>query len=298
SGGGYSRWGDFDISRWRSDSTLDPWGTFIFIRDLKSEDVWATTHKPFHTRVGELTVRFASDRAEIHRRVAGLETVLDVTVASEDDVELRRLRVTNRLLRSRQIELTSYLELAMTPHSADRAHPAFVKMFIETECPQPGVLIAHRRPRAPGDPPIWTAHVLVGALSQEDIQHETDRGRFLGRSNSPEDSSALRKPLTGSVGTVIDPVFSLRCRLNLDPRERKEIAFLTIAAPTRDALMAIVAKYQLAGAVSRAFEMAWTRAQLEFRFLRIGPGAAHSFQELASQMLYPTPRLRPPPRSE
>ena len=295
SGGGYSRWGDFDISRWRSDSTLDPWGTFIFIRDLKSEDVWATTHKPFHTRVGELTVRFASDRAEIHRRVAGLETVLDVTVASEDDVELRRLRVTNRLLRSRQIELTSYLELAMTPHSADRAHPAFVKMFIETECPQPGVLIAHRRPRAPGDPPIWTAHVLVGALSQEDIQHETDRGRFLGRSNSPEDSSALRKPLTGSVGTVIDPVFSLRCRLNLDPRERKEIAFLTIAAPTRDALMAIVAKYQLAGAVSRAFEMAWTRAQLEFRFLRIGPGAAHRFQELASQMIYPNPRLRPPP---
>jgi cyclic beta-1,2-glucan synthetase len=298
SGGGYSRWGDFDITRWRSDATLDPWGSFVYVRDLKSDEAWATTHKPFQTRVGELSVRFASDRAEIHRRVSGIETVLDITVASEDDVELRRLRVTNRSLRARQIELTSYVELAMTPHGADKAHPAFVKMFIETESPEPGVLIAHRRPRAPNDPPIWTAHVLVNAPSQtgrpDGIQHETDRARFIGRGNSTDDPAALRTRLTGSLGTVIDPIFSLRCRINLDPREREEITFLTIAASTREALLEIIAKYKVAGAVSRAFEMAWTRAQLEFRFLRIGPGSAHRFQELASQMIYPNPRLRPP----
>ncbi|HEX4273826.1 MAG TPA: glucoamylase family protein [Bryobacteraceae bacterium] len=298
SGGGYSRWGDFDLTRWRSDPTLDPWGSFLYVRDLKSDELWATTHKPLQTRAGELSVRFASDRAEIHRRLSGVETVLDITVASEDDVELRRLRVTNRSLRSRQLEFTSYVELAMTYHGADKAHPAFVKMFIETENPAPGVLLAHRRPRDPKDPPIWTAHVLVLASEQteqrDDIQHETDRGRFLGRGNSPENPAALKTRLSGSVGTVIDPIFSLRCRVDLDPRERQELTFLTIAASSRETLMELVAKYQVAGAVSRAFEMAWTRAQLEFRFLRIGPGAAHRFQELASQMIYPNPRLRPP----
>ncbi|HVV44667.1 MAG TPA: hypothetical protein VHC72_05660, partial [Bryobacteraceae bacterium] len=301
SGGGYSRWGDFDLTRWRSDTTLDPWGSFIYVRDVRSDEIWATTHKPFPARTGELTVRFASDRAEIHRRMSGIETILDVTVATEDDVELRRLRITNRSLRTRQLEFTSYVELAMAPHAADKAHPAFAKMFIETECPRPGVLIAHRRPRAPGEPPIWTAHVLVAAPSEiqgklgkgDGIQYETDRGRFLGRGNSAENPAALRTRLTGSVGAVIDPIFSLRCRITLDPRERQEVTFLTMAASSREAVLELAGKYTVPGAVSRAFEMAWTRAQLEFRFLRIGPGSAHRFQELASQMIYPNPRLRP-----
>jgi len=310
SGGGYSRWKDFDVTRWRSDATLDPWGSFVYIRDLKSDDVWATSHKPLPARVGDITVRFASDRAEIHRRVAGIETILDITVASEDDVELRRVKITNRSLRTRQLEFTSYVELAMISHAADTAHPAFAKMFVETECPEAGVLIAHRRPRSPDEATIWTAHVLVspaaagvsptvagslGKLSKSDgIQYETDRAKFLGRGNSTENPAALRNRLTGSAGTVIDPIFSLRCRVTLDPRDRQEIAFLTMAAPTREALLLLVAKYNAPGAVLRAFEMAWTRAQLEFRFLRIGPGAAHRFQELASQMIYPSAKLRPP----
>jgi cyclic beta-1,2-glucan synthetase len=295
SGGGYSRWNDFDVTRWRSDPTLDPWGTFIYFRDLKSDDIWSTSQKPLPTHVGDILVRFSSDRAEIHRRVSGIESILDVTVASEGDVEIRRLRITNRSLRVRYLELTSYVELSMAAHAADKAHPAFAKLFVETESPRPGVLIAHRRPRSPADPPIWTAHVVTGALEAgEAIQFETDRGKFLGRSNSPANPAALKAPLTGSAGTVIDPIFSLRCRAVLDPRERKEITYLTMAAASREELMALIEKYSVPESILRAFEMAWTRAQLEFRFLRVGPGAAHRFQELASQLIYPNPRLRPP----
>ena len=292
SGGGYSRWNNFDITRWRSDTTLDPWGSFIYVCDLRSHEIWATSHKPLATRTGDISVRFASDRAEIHRRVSGIETVLDVTIASPDDIEVRRLRVTNRSLRARHIELTSYVELAMAPHGADKAHPAFAKLFVETEAPEPGVLIAHRRPRAADDPPIWTAHVLVGADGA--IQHETDRARFIGRGCSTENPSALRTPLSGSVGSVLDPIFSLRCRVTLDPRERREITWLTIAAASREELLAQIARHSNPAAAGRAFEMAWMRAQLEFRFLRIGPGAAHRFQELASQLIYPSAKLRPP----
>jgi cyclic beta-1,2-glucan synthetase len=298
SGGSYLRWNDFDVTRWRSDPTLDPWGTFIYIRDVRTDEIWATSHKPFTSSSGESAIRFAADRAEYRRRVAGIETVLEVTLAEEDDSELRRVRITNRSLRSRQLELTSYAELSMTQHAADKAHPAFAKMFIETESPEPCVLIAHRRPRSPEEKPIWTAHVLSGVLNEGEpsgIEFETDRLKFLGRGNTPENAVALRAPLTGSVGTVIDPIFSLRCRLTLEPRDRREIAFVTIAAPTREALLELVRKYTRVEPVSRAFEMAWTRAQLVFRFLGIGPGDAHRYQELASQLLYPNPRLRPSP---
>jgi cyclic beta-1,2-glucan synthetase len=293
SGGGYLRWNDFDITRWRSDPTLDPWGTFIYVRDLESDEVWATSHKPFATETGESLIRFAAHRAEYRRQVAGIETDLDVTLAEEDDAALRRVRINNRSLRTRHLEFTSYSELAMTPHAADKAHPAFAKMFIETECPEPGVLLAYRRLRSPSDPPIWAAHVLVGVTT--DIEFETDRLKFLGRGNTPECAVALRSPLTGSVGTVIDPIFSLRCRLILEPRDQRDIAFVTLMAASREALMDIVHKYMRLEAIARALEMAWTRAQLVYRFLGIGPGAAHRYQELASQLLYPNPRLRPSP---
>ncbi|MGD1073233.1 MAG: glucoamylase family protein, partial [Bryobacteraceae bacterium] len=296
SGGGYLRWNDFDITRWRSDPTLDPWGTFIYIRDLRSGEIWATTQKPFANKTGETAIRFAADRAEYRRSVAGIETVLDVTMAAEDDAELRRVRITNRSLRSRQLEFTSYTELAMTQHAADKAHPAFAKMFIETESPEPGVLVAHRRPRSPGEAPIWTAHILAG-VGMEDassgVEFETDRLKFLGRGNTPESAAALRLPLTGSVGTVIDPIFSLRCRVTLEPRDQKDIAFVTVAAASREALMELVHRYTRLEPIARAFEMAWTRAQLVFRFLGIGPAAAHRYQDLSSQLLYPNQRLRP-----
>jgi cellobiose phosphorylase len=290
SGGGYSRWNDFDLTRWRSDTTLDSWGSFLYIRDRRTDSVWTAGSKPLGGRLATMSVSFSADRAEYHRELHDIETAMDVTVASEDDVELRRVAIANHSLRTRQLEFTSYLELSLSPHRADTAHPAFAKMFIETEYPGNGVLIARRRPRSPEEPPIWAAHVLIGAHGP--IQYETDRAVFLGRANTVL-ADALRKDLSGSVGAVLDPIFSLRCRLTLEPRERVELSFLTIAAASREALLALVDKYQRSGAVTRAFEMAWTRAQLEFRYLGIGPAAAHRYHELASHLLYPSSRLRP-----
>ena len=291
-GGGYSRWNECDLTRWRSDATRDAWGSFLYIRDIQSGAAWSAAHQPIGGGIGTSVVSFFADHAEFQRRAFEIETVTDITVAADDDVELKRVTVTNRSTRRRQIELTSYLELALAPHRTDAFHPAFAKMFIETEQPAEGVLLAHRRPRSPEDPPIWAAHMLVGASGP--IQYETDRAAFLGRTRNPAAPDALRRDLTGSVGAVLDPIFSLRCRLTLQPRDRVEVDFLTMAAASREAIMSLVAKYQRQESVARQFEMAWTRAQLEFRYLGIGPSSAHRFQELSSHLLYPNWRLRPP----
>ena len=291
-GGGYSRWHNFDVTRWRSDTTLDPWGSFLYIRDVRSDAVWAATFHPVAGDQGTSSALFSADRAEFHRRLSGIETLLDVTVAAEDDAELRRLTVTNRTIRTRSLEFTSYAELALAPHGADRAHPAFSKMFVETECSEPGVLIAHRRLRSPDEEPVWAAHVLIGATGE--VHYETEREKFLGRGHNPESAVALHQDLTGSAGTVLDPIFSLRCQAVIEPRDRLEISFVTIVASSRDALLPLIQKYRRPGAVARAFEMAWTRGQLDFRYLGVGPGAAHRFQDLASHLLYPNARLRMP----
>ncbi len=292
SGGGYSRWNDLDLTRWRSDTTLDPWGGFLYIRDTRSDALWSATPKPVNGNQGSCSVHFSADRAEFHRNAFGIESVLEVTVAPEDDVELRRLTVTNRSVRSRLLEFTSYSELALAPHAADKAHPAFSKMFIETERTADNILIAQRRPRSPEEPHVWAAHLIVGASGQ--IQSETDRAKFLGRGNGVEFADALRRPLTGATGIVLDPIFSLRCRATIEPVSQFEFVLVTIIANSREDLLALAAKYRRAESVGRAFEMAWTRSQLEFRYLSIGPAKAHRFLELASNLVYPNPFLRLP----
>ena len=293
SGSGYSRWNDFDLSRWRSDTTLDPWGSFLYIRDTRSNTLWSAAYQPVGGHLGLSSARFSADRAEFHRQVFGIETVMEVTVAPEDDAELRRVKVTNRSVRTRPLEFTSYCELALGPHAADKAHPAFSKMFIETEKTSEDILIARRRPRSPEDPVVWAAHLLVG--NEGPIQYETDRANFLGRGNPVEFAEALRKPLSGSTGVVLDPIFSLRCRVALEPLAQFEFVVVTLAAGSREELLAMAAKYRRPESVTRAFEMAWTRSQLEFRYLAIGPARAHRFNELAGNLLYPNPYLRLPP---
>ena len=295
SGGGFSRWNGMDLTRWRSDPARDCWGSFLYIRDLKSNAHWSATWQPLGMAIGAGTVRFLADHTEFQRRALDIETLLHVTVAAEDAVEFRRLTITNWSSRTREIDFTSYTELAMAPHKADTGHPAFSKMFIETEYLGDGLLIAHRRPRSSEDARMWAAHLLIHAGypdATREIQFETDRATFLGRGNSAGSPDALKRDLNGSVGTVIDPIFSLRTRVALSPRDRVELAFLTLAAESREELLALVGKYRQPRSISQAFDLTWNRAQLQFRYLGIGAERAHRFQELASYLLYPNPRLR------
>src|SRR4029077_20432951 len=159
-----------------SDPTLDEWGSYLYLRDLRAGRVWAATSQPLGGTLGKSSVTFSEDRADFHRSVLGVDTVMSVTVSPEDDVELRRLTIVNRTVRSRLLEITSYLELALAPEAADAAHPAFSKMFVET-MREDDVLLARRRLRSADDPPVWVAHLLVGASGT--VKVETDRAEFI-----------------------------------------------------------------------------------------------------------------------
>jgi cyclic beta-1,2-glucan synthetase len=290
SGTGFSRWNGFDVTRWRSDSANDFYGAFVYLRDVESSTVWSASRKPLGADWGTSWTTFSPDRATFFRRVSGIETRMQVTAAPEDDVEVRRITILNRSGRTREIELTSYMELALAPHRADSAHPAFSKMFIETECLRDGVLIAHRRLRSPDEPAIWVAHVLTGASGL--IEFETDRAKFLGRGNTARNPAALNRDLSGEAGDVLDPIFSLRCRIALEGKQTAEVALYTIAASSRAALLPLIEKYARQEAAARTFEMAWTGLQLQLRFLGVRSGPVRRFQQLAGQLLYPNPSLR------
>jgi cyclic beta-1,2-glucan synthetase len=298
-GAGYSMCGPLAVTRWREDSTRDSWGSFVYIRDVRSGAVWSAGHQPVGSTPQSYEVAFGEDKADFWRRDFGIVTHLDVIVSAEDNAEMRRLSIANYSTRPREIELTSYAEVVLAPRADDLAHPAFSNLFIETEFHAPhSALLARRRPRSSQDAAVWGVHVLSTTTETiAGIQFETDRARFLGRGHTTAGPVAVMedRPLSNTVGAVLDPIFSLRCRVRLLPNETTQIVFTTGVAESRDQALELAEKYHDASIFERESRLAWTRAQVEMSHLHIDPNEAHLFQRLAGRILYTDPSLRPRP---
>ena len=292
-GSGYSRCQDVAVTRWREDPTLDDWGSYIYLCDVDSGRVWSAGTQPSGIAADEYSVVFLEDRAEFSRRDGTLTTTMEVLLSAEESAEVRRITVSNSGPVARTIDITSYAELALLPQAADIAHPAFAKLFVETEyLSDIGALLATRRRRTHSEPEIWAAHL---AVADGIPQVETDRARFIGRGRDIRDPAAMDDDhvLSGTVGTVLDPVFSIRRRITVAPGAMARVAFWTMVAPSRDAIVACVDRHRDVSAFDRAAMMAWTQAQVHLHHLGITPAEADLFQRLAGHLLFAGPALRP-----
>ena len=294
-GGGYSRRQDLALTRWREDLTMDAWGSFCYVRDLDTGDVWSTTYQPTLREPDEYEVTFAPDRA-VWRRVDGdIEIRAEVVVSPEDDAELRRVSLTNHGTQVRNLELTSYAEVVLAPGNADLSHPAFSNLFIESVAvPERDALMCVRRPRGEGDR-LYLIHVLSGRGQLGGAtDYETDRARFVGRGRTLEWPAALfgKQPLSKTTGPVLDPIISLRQSVRIPPGVTARLAFTTAFAATEEAARQLIEKYHDRRAVARALALASTHSQIELRHMGLTTEETMRFQRLAGRMLYGDPRLR------
>jgi len=298
-GAGFSRWKDLAVTRWREDTTRDAWGTFIYLRDPKSGDVWSAGFQPSGTEADHYQVVYTEDRAKILQHDRSLSLSLEVVVSPEDDAELRQLTVTNLEGRDREIEFTSYAEVVLAPQGADEAHPGFSNLFVETEyVPTLQALLATRRPRAADEEQPWLAHVavvdgrVVGAA-----EYESDRARFLGRGHGVRQPLAVvdGRPLGNNAGPVLDPIVSLRYRVAIPAGGTVRLVFTTLVAGTRDEALEIIEKYRQPETFERESALAWMYAQVQLHHLRITQDEAHLFQRLANRLLYTDPTMRAAP---
>jgi cyclic beta-1,2-glucan synthetase len=296
-GAGYSKCGNLAVTRWREDPTRDHWGSFCYLRDVRSGAVWSAGYQPTGRDPQSYEVTFSEEKVEIRREDVGLVTHTEIVVSPEDNAEVRRVSITNQSSRVREIELTSYAEVVLAPPAADAAHPAFSNLSVETEfIPAEAALLAHRRPRSAQDEQVWGVHVL--ATEGETIgaaQYETDRSRFLGRGRSTAEPMAVMddRPLSDTVGAVLDPVFCLRQRVRIQPGGTVRVSFATTVAHSREEALLLADKYHEPSAFERVARLAWTRSQVELRHLNIDAEEARLFQRLAGRLLYSDPSLRP-----
>ncbi|MFZ1829729.1 MAG: glucoamylase family protein [Candidatus Competibacteraceae bacterium] len=295
-GGGYSRWKDLAVTRWREDATRDAWGTFCYLRDVASGAFWSTAYQPTLQEPDSYEAIFSEGRAEFRRRDHEIESYTEIVVSPEDDIELRRVRITNRARTRRVIEVTSYAEVVLAPPAADALHPAFSNLFVQTEIldPQPAILCT-RRPRSRDEPSLWMFHLMVvrgadcGAVS-----YETDRMRFIGRGRTVAAPQALIQAgaLSGSAGSVLDPIVAIRYRITLDPDHYATIDRVTGIGDTREVAVSLIEKYQDQRLADRVFDVAWTHSQVVLRQLNATQTDAQLYGRLASSVLYANAALR------
>ena len=299
-GGGASFCRGRVVTRHREDATRDPGSQFLYLRDVRSGALWSATHHPVGREAEDYLVTFLAEKATFSRRDDGIATLLDIAVSTEDDVEVRRLAVTNHSDRPREIEITSYAEIVLAPAADDLAHPAFGKLFVETEyLPERTALLCGRRPRSADEPALWAVHVLsLEGRTQGRLEWETDRSRFLGRGRGADDPQALDgRSLSGTTGVVLDPVLSLRQRIRLAPGGFVRLSFATGMALSRVTALALAQKYHEPSSAARTFALALAHAQSARRHLGITSEEALLYERLASRVLYADRSLRAGPET-
>ncbi|MDP1707947.1 MAG: glucoamylase family protein [Gammaproteobacteria bacterium] len=292
-GGSYSRWRDLAVTRWREDATADGWGTFIYLRDRANGKYWSAAHLPTLRRADHYEAIFVQARAEYRRRDHAIEAHTEISVSPEDDVEIRRVTLTNQSSRTRHIEVTSYAEVVLAPLNADLAHRSFSNLFVQTEIlPGQQAILCTRRPRTPGEQVPWMFHLLAapGATTDEP-SFETDRARFIGRGRTAAnplvlDSGDSPSALSNTAGSVLDPIVAIRRTLTLSPDESASVQIISGVADTREAALALLEKYCDRHFVERAFEMAWFQSQEVLRHLNATEADAQLYGRLANSVIY------------
>jgi len=296
-GGGYSRWRDLAVTRWREDGTRDCWGTFVYLRDLASGEFWSTAYQPTLRETKGYEAIFTQSRAEFRQRHAGLTIHTEISVSPEDDVELRRTTLTNRTPMARTIEVTSYAEVVLAIPAADASHPAFSNLFVQTEfVPASSALLCTRRARSQDEQAPWLLHLMAGGGPGE-VTCETDRARFIGRDGTLAEPAALRglSPLSNTVGSVLDPIVSLRRTVVVPPHGTAVIDLVFGVTESRDTALAHVEKYQNSRMADRAFDLAWTHSQVTLHQLNATEAEARLYGCLASALIYADPARRASP---
>lgn len=295
-GTGYSRWKNLDVTRWREDVTLDNYGMFFYIRDVQNDEVWTSTFAPGRKKPDEYKVEFTSGKAKYYRKDGDIDTLTEIVVCAGENAEIRSITLANHGQESCVMEITSYFEPVLSHHGADIAHPAFGNLFIRTEfLAEHNCLIAGRRPRSEKEKPVWIMNTVV--LEGEGVgslQYETDRMQFIGRGRNVSEPVALEphRPLTNSVGAVLDPVMSFRQIVRVEPGKSVKISFVTAVANSREDVVEMATKFKSPQVIKDELGMAVTKSRVEARYLNLDTEEIELYQDMISHILFISPLQR------
>lgn len=295
-GDGFSSYRDRMLYRWRPDPYANT-GNYIYIKDSDHNRVWSSTYHPTRLEPDEYNVVFSHDRIEFKRRDGDIVTLTTVSLSPEHTMEIRKLLIKNLGRQTKKLEITSYLEVVSDSHMAELSHPAFNKLFIESEyLEEQGIFLSKRRSNKNIEKPYVMHLVRTDAKLLYPIEYENDRMKFIGRNNTMEypDAVMYSRALSNTAGFCNDPIMSLRCTLNLEPKEEAVLVFLTGVCESREEAVKIGEELNAPYRIDDQLEKYRLQSEIELKYLEISRAQLNTVQNLISPIFYPAYSFRGP----
>lgn len=289
---------DIALTRWKEDAALNNYGSYVFVRDLDAKKIWSTTYQPTCIEPEQYDVIFSPDKAVFKRKDFDILIHCEITISPEDNAEIRKISFSNLSKKRRTLDITSYGEVIINSVKADNAHPAFSKMFIESEyIGDLNCLLFSRRPRSKTENRMYFFHMLTMDRVSDAICFETSRPDFMGRGNSIKNPQAMNfeQDLKGNVGYILDPIFSIRAKLELAPGQTETVAYINAASKDKNQLLSIANRYKDMQQISHAFEMAQSQCSAELKDKKNDTKHAQAFQKLGNILLFNQDKFRAKP---
>lgn len=295
-GDGFSKYFDRMIYRWRPDTyTLS--GNYIYVKNVTDNKFWSVTYHPTKIEPTFYQAIFSPHQSEYHRIDDEISTQTKVGLAIAHDLEIRKVTLKNRGKEEKNIQLTSYMEIVGDTYLAELSHPAFNKLFIESEfIEEESIFISKRRTANIVNKP-YIMHMVKaekGVINR--IEYENDRMRFIGRNNSLQKPDAMmrQESLSNTAGFSKDPIMSIRVNITLKESAELSVFFLTGVCKSREEAIMISQELSDGYRINEMFDRFRQQSKMELKYLEISRAQHNAYQELIGPIFYPSRYYRGP----
>jgi cellobiose phosphorylase len=298
-GDGFSKYKNTMLYRWRSDLYANT-GNYVYIKDRNKGDYWSYAYHPTRKEPEEYQVVFSAYQAEFKRVDGDISTHSTVSLSPDHNLEIRKITLTNQSNEVKIMELTSYMEVVGDTHLAELSHPAFNKLFMESEfLEEQSIFLSKRRSNKGGENPYLMHMVKTQAKMLHKVEYENDRLKFIGRNNTLEspDVVANNVSLSNQSGFCNDPIMSLRVTIQLKAKESASVSFITGVGTTKEEVLKIGDELNVAYRVDDIFEKFRLQSEIELKYLEISGTQLNAFQDLITPLFYPIADYRGPVES-
>ncbi len=295
-GDGFSNYRDMMLYRWRADLYANT-GNYIYIKDINQGKFWSATYNPTKTEPDDYQAIFSPHQAEFKRMDGDITSHTAVSLSPNHNLEIRKLTLSNNGKEAKQIEITSYMEVVGDSYLAELSHPAFNKLFIESEfLEEQSVFLSKRRGNKVGGNSYIMHMVKSGVKLIKSVEYENDRLKFIGRNNTLQNPDAVVNSisLSKNTGFCNDPIMSLRINISLGADEAACISFITGVCNSKEEAVKISEELSVAYRIDDIFEKFRLQSEIELKYLDITRPLLNAFQDLISPIFYPSSYYRGP----
>lgn len=285
-GDSFSKWNNILINRYKQTSDYDQ-GIYFYIKNINSKRIWTNSYAKYLPKPDKYNIQFAPDHNKIVRQDGGIQTSTKITVAPNDNLEIRRLELKNNGNTEEILEVTFFLEPVISTKEQDYAHPAFNNLFLTYEKIE-DIILAKRKQRDIKNKDIYVATCMFSDNETiGELEYEIDKEKFIGRNNIglPE-TVEKSKPLSKSLGLVTDSIIALKRTIKILPGKTAVLDVIIGISEKKEELLNTLEEYKNTKKITETFDLSFARTEAESIYLDINRNDIETYQTMLSYLIF------------